>query len=127
MLLGTQDESDGSFTQVGVPLMSKAMSGGLKSDQKVGLTAYVLISLLKTFDALKKDDELASRENLAKIEKAYLFLKNAVKNLPETDTYTLALILYAFKIGRYDRVLAQSIDAELNKRGVKESQNYIYF
>lgn len=107
--------------QVGVPLMSKAMSGGLKSDQKVGLTAYVLVALLKTFDALKKDDELVSDENRMKMEKAFGFLKNSIQNLPETDTYTLALILYAFKIGRYDKSLTQQIDAELNKRAINES------
>lgn len=115
MLLKTQS-NDGSFAQTGAPLFSKALAGGM-SDKKAGLSAFVLVSLLKSFDALN----ITSNEDRRQLNKALEYLKNSVKDLKNADTYTLALVLYALKLGNYEKVLIKSIDNELNKRAVKES------
>jgi hypothetical protein len=122
MLLGTQDQNEGSFKQVGAPLYSKALAGGLGTDRAFGLSAYVLVSLLKTFDALKQSDELVNDDSKAKIDKAFKYLKKSVQSdLEKADTYSLAVVLYAFKLGRYEKALIERVENELDKRAIKES------
>ena len=108
-LLKRQDE-DGSFKQTGAQLFSKALSGGLK-DKKTGLSAYVMVSLLKTKMALSQP----VNDNL---KKGLKYLKSSLENLESADTYTLALSLYAFKLDSQDIIMIEEIEAELDKRAI---------
>jgi len=115
-LLSIQAE-DGSFPQVGAPLLSKSLSGGLK-DQKTGLSAYVMVVILKTMKALK-DNQV---ENQSQINKGIEYLKNSIKSVDEVDTYTLALISYAFKLANINEDDILNIMEELDKRAIIESR-----
>lgn len=117
----TQDEN-GCFKQVGTPLFSKALAGGLK-DQKTGLSAYVLLSILKSVDALG----LKNEEYQAKIEKGIKYLKTSLNKIEDVDTYTLGLILYVLKLGDTDDRFIARVDEELNRRAVSESNFFIVF
>jgi hypothetical protein len=118
MLMSTQAEEEGSFRQVGAPLFSKALAGGL-DDKKAALSAYVLVSLLKTIKAVN----LQKNKYESKVSKALAYLKKSVENLDQTDTYTLALVLYAFKLAQYEKNLVNKIDTELNRRAIRESNH----
>ena len=119
MLMSTQN-SEGCFEQVGAPLYSKALSGGLK-DKKVGLSAYVLVSVLKAIDALKLKGDA---EYDAKIKNGLNFLKTSVQNLQSADSYTLGLVLFAFKLADVgDDEFVSQINEELNRRAINESIN----
>ena len=119
MLLDTQN-SEGCFEQVGAPLYSKALSGGLK-DKKVGLSAYVLVSVLKAVNALKlKGDP----EYDDPIKNGLNFLKRSVMNLQSADSYTLGLVMFSFKLaGVGDVNFLEKINEELNRRAINESIN----
>lgn len=118
MLTTTQDE-DGSFKQVGAPLFSKALAGGLK-DKKTGLSAYVIISMLKAIKALDKID-LAVEINLS-LSKGLEYLSSSLKDVMAVDTYTLALAHYVFKLANLNDALISKIDYELNKRATKQGK-----
>ncbi|CAF0775839.1 unnamed protein product [Brachionus calyciflorus] len=122
MLLNTQS-TDGSFKQVGAPLYSKALAGGLK-DKKVGLSAYVLISLLKANKSLNKIN--VEPEIQLSLSKGIGYLSSAIEDVSNTDSYTLALALYAFKIAELNEELISKIDSELDKRASKEG-DFIYW
>ena len=116
MLMSTQNE-EGCFQQVGAPLYSKALAGGLK-DRKVGLSAYVLVSVLKSIDALN----LRGQEYDAKVKLGLGFLKSSVEDLQNADTYTLGLVVFAFKLANAsdDRAFTVKINDELNRRAINE-------
>jgi CD109 antigen len=117
MLLNIQNE-DGSFDQVGSPLLSKALAGGL-SNKKIGLSAYVIISVLKAVDALGLKDSQYEKE---KLNKGLLYLKNSLRSVEELDTYTLAITLYVFKLANYDEITSiEDLLSELDSRAVNES------
>lgn len=109
----TQDEN-GAFKQVGAHLFSQALAGGL-NDQNVGLSAYVLLSILKSVDALNTENYQK------KIKKGIEYLKSSINN--NTDTYTLALSLYVLKFYDNNDKHVIYIDKELDKRCISES-NY---
>ena len=113
-LLKRQDE-DGSFRQTGAQLYSKALSGGLK-DKKTALSAYVMISMLKSKIALN----ITLNQ---KINKGLTYLKLSLENIELTDTYTLALSLYAFKIDSFDLKIIKKVENELDKRAIDKSKN----
>lgn len=116
MLKSAQDD-DGSFKQVGAPLLSKALSGGLK-DKKVGLSAYVMLSMVKALNALNNRDSVSQiQQSLAK---GLIFLSNSMSDLSKVDTYSLALVHNVYKILDTNPDLIDSIDNELNKRAIKE-------
>lgn len=115
MLIGTQD-TDGSFKQVGAPLLSKALSGGL-NDKKAALSAYVLVSLLKSINLVDNKQEYSQN-----IDKALAYLKNSVNNLQQADTYTLAVVLYAFKLAQFtENDLINRIDQHLDNIAIRKS------
>lgn len=122
MLVNAQNE-DGSFRQVGAPLYSKALAGGLK-DKKVGLSAYVMISLLKAVKALNK----TSLENSVQLSlsKGIEFLSSAINDISEIDTYSLALSHFVFKLSNTNEDLIEKIDQELDSRAIKEG-DYLYW
>jgi CD109 antigen len=115
-LLSIQAE-DGSFPQVGAPLLSKSLSGGLK-DQTTGLSAYVMVVLLKTTKAIQ-DNRV---ENQDKINKGIKYLRESIEIIDEVDTYTLALISYAFKLANVGEQDIMLIMEELDKRAIIESK-----
>ena len=118
MLLNIQNE-DGSFDQVGAALLSKALAGGL-SNKKIGLSAYVIISILKAVDALGLRDSQHEKE---KLNKGLKYLKNEVQSVEELDTYTLAITLYTFKLANYDEISTiEDLLSELDSRAINESK-----
>jgi hypothetical protein len=124
MLLSTQNATDGCFSQVGAQLLSKALSGGLDTtaSKNVGLSAYVLVSALKSLDALNRT---SSPEYSAKIKSGFTCLIHSLfenaNSLESTKTHTLGVVLYAFKLGGvYDEIVSK-INAELEKRAKVES------
>ncbi len=121
LLLARQDE-DGSFRQEGAKLYSSALAGGLKKDQKTaGLSAYVLVALVKAANAIK-GDFYAMEGAEKKLDLAYMYLKNSIeKNLTDVDTYTLALSLYAFKIHTVSSEFSGVLERELDRRAVHRS------
>ena len=122
MLLSTQN-AEGCFEQVGAPLYSKALAGGLK-DRKVGLSAYVLVSVLKSIDALN----LRGQEFDAKVNLGLSYLKTAVKDLQNADTYTLGLVLFAFKLANTegDSDFLANINEETNRRAINEGYSTFF-
>ena len=121
-LLMTRQNKDGSFDQLGVKLYSAALAGALKTNQ--GLTAYVLISLLKTKNALRENESIKNYD--LQITKTFQYLKNSLVNINDVDTYTLALSLYAFKMSNYDVESAIIIENELDKRAFSKN-GFIYW
>jgi hypothetical protein len=132
MLTNTQDESDGSFKQVGAKLFSKALSGTLKDDEeqaKVGLSAYVMISLLKTVAVFNSntnlDNKISYGLRMEKINKGLEYLRKSFVN-SKLNNYNLALILYAFKLARSinnqykSMFLIDTLENELMKRSTKK-------
>ena len=95
-------------------MYSSALAGGLKKDQKTGLSAYVLISLLKTSKAVIP--LLATSK--AQLDKACEYLKSSTVDTTQIDTYTAALVYYAFKIYEFDDEYTQLIGDELERRSV---------
>ncbi len=139
LLLNRQDK-DGSFKHEGAKLYSSALAGGLK-DLKMGLTAYVLVSLVKTSSAIKQhpswindkhDSHQMTMSNLddfmeesqKKLDLAFIYLINSIaNNLADTDTYTLALSLYAMKIqdphnvnSNFSNVIEEELDMRATHR-----------
>lgn len=86
----------------------------MKKDQKTGLSAYVLISLLKTSKAVAP--LLATSK--AQLDNACQYLKSSTADITQTDTYTLALVYYAFRIYEFDDAFTQVINDELERRSV---------
>jgi hypothetical protein len=122
MLLSIQ-HLDGSFPQVGAPLFSKAMSGGIELSDKKDLTLsiYVFISLVKAINLTNIDDY-----DKNKIELVYNYIKdsfNDYNDYKSLDTFTLALTLYSFKlydINRNKNFLIK-IEREIDTRSVKSN------
>lgn len=116
MLTTTQDD-DGSFKQVGAPLLSKALSGGLK-DKKLGLSAYVLLSMVKAINASNnKENTPDIQQSLAK---GLLYLKSSMDDLTKVDTYSLALVHNVYKLLDINEESISSIEDELNSRIIKK-------
>ena len=113
-LLSRQNQ-DGSFSQIGAQLFSKALAGGLK-DEKVGLSAYVMVSLIKARKALKSNDQDNYR-----IEIGIEYLKIALENIENVDLYSLTLVLYCLKLAQTDNVIISKIETELDKRAIIQS------
>ena len=91
------------------------MAGGLKKDQKTALSAYVLISLVKASKAVSS----LLTTNKEQLDTACEYLKSSLSNhLAEADTYTLALVYYAFKIYQFNEDYTQLVDEELERRSV---------
>ena len=105
--------ADGSFQSVGTPLLSKGLSGGMGNEKTVGLTAYVLISLLT---ALKSTP--VQNYDHKKIDRSLLYLKKTVYDVEITSSYTLALSLYAFKLANEHKAIIKEIENELENRAV---------
>ena len=122
MLVNAQNE-DGSFRQVGAPLFSKALAGGLK-DKKVGLSAYVMISLLKAVKALNKI-RLENNVQLS-LSNGIEFLSSKLNDISKIDTYSLALSHFVFKLSNTNEDLIEQIDQELDSRAIKEG-DYLYW
>ncbi len=118
MLIGTQN-AEGCFEQVGAPLYSKALAGGLK-DRKVGLSAYVLVSILKSLDALN----VRNQEYDAKVKLGLKYLKSSINDLQNADTYTLGLVLFAFKLAdkQEDQDFIKKMNEEINRRAINEGE-----
>ncbi len=120
----------GSFENIGVKLYSAALAGALEKDQKTALSAYVLISLLKTANAIKaKNEELTFKItdiHEGNFISAFGYLENSIQNMTNIDTYTLALVLYSFKLYYYNPALALEIEKELDKRAII-SNDFIYW
>lgn len=117
MLSETQD-NDGSFRQVGAPLFSKALAGGLKN-KKAGLSAYVMVSILKSITAL--DSAGVKHDSDIVLSKGLEFLRTSVQDLETVDIYTLALVNYVFKSMFIEDELIQKLDKELDVRAIRES------
>ena len=114
-LLMSRQDDDGSFRQEGAPLFSSALAGGLKKDKKTALSAYVLISLIKTSNSMQ---DLLDKHDV-QLGQAFEYLTNSISDIENVDTYTLALILYAFKIAdSSDENTISLINAELEKRAI---------
>lgn len=127
MLMGTQDKETGCFKQVGAPLFSKAMAGGL-SDKQVALSAYVTISVLKATDSLNLTNSSDYQPGIAKgLEYLKSHVNKSEESLKKADTYTLSLILYAFKLAKFDSALVASINTELDSRAKTETSNLKYW
>lgn len=96
-------------------MLSKGLSGGL-SDGTTGLTAYVLITLLTTI----KSTNIQIKYDKSKILKGLLYLKSAIYEIEDVNTYTLSLCLYTFKLSNefMDRAVIKEIEYELEKRAV---------
>ena len=122
-MLSTAQSDDGSFRQVGAPLLSKALSGGLK-DKKVGLSAYVMLSMVKAANALNLTT--FTPEVQQSLAKGVVFLSNSMDTLSEVDTYSLALVHNVFKNLGTNQELVDLIDIELDRRAIKEG-NKIFF
>lgn len=112
-LLARQSK-DGSFSQIGAQLFSKALAGGLK-DENVGLSAYVLISLLKSQKAVKP-----SQNDNSRIQLALSYLKTSLHDAANADLYSLALGLYAFKLAETDSEFVAKLEAELDQRAINK-------
>lgn len=115
MLIKTQNR-EGAFTQVGAALYSKALAGGLK-DKKTALSAYVTISILKSIQALNLTDAHSDA-----VGKGVTYLKNSIKDLSSTDTYTLALVHYVLKLTKTNDQLFKDIGLELDARAIIEGK-----
>ncbi|RNA09103.1 alpha-2-macroglobulin 1 [Brachionus plicatilis] len=122
MLISAQDE-DGSFRQVGAPLYSKALAGGLKN-KKVGLSAYVMISLLKAVKALNRTS-LDPNVQLS-LSKGIQFLSASIDDVSNVDTYSLALSHFVFNLASINEESIEIIDQELDARATKEG-DYLYW
>jgi hypothetical protein len=124
MLLRTQNNADGCFNQVGAQLLSKALSGGLDttSSTNIGLSAYVLISLLKATDSLNLTTNLTYS---IKIQSGLECLKNSLfendESLSRVKTHTLGLVLYAFKLADFEKELTVKINEELERRALVQN------
>lgn len=113
-LLMSRQDKDGSFREEGAKLFSSALAGGLKKDKKTALSAYVLISLIKTATSIQDLDNHDSQ-----IAQAFDYLTNSISDIENVDTYTLALILYAFKIADSDNEdIIALIETELESRAI---------
>ncbi len=118
---------------MGAKLFSAALAGALEKDQKNGLTAYVLISLLKTANAIKTrktnhSDFIISHIHEENFLVTFLYLKQSIENdWNNTDSYTLALTLYAFKIYEHDIEFAQQIENELDSRAIIQANGYMHW
>lgn len=108
---------DGSFSQIGAQLFSKALAGGLK-DEKIGLSAYVLISLLKSLKAIKPN-----KDDYARIKLGLDYLKSSLDDVINSDLYSLALGLYAFKLAEIDPDFVLKLENELSKREINKSKS----
>lgn len=95
-------------------MYSSALAGGLKKDQKASLSAYVLISLLKTSKAVKP----LPATTKVQLDNACQYLKSSTADISQIDTYTLALVYYAFETYEFDDVFTQVISDELEHRSV---------
>jgi len=113
-----RQNKDGSFSQSGAQLFSKALAGGLK-DEKIGLSAYVMISLIKSLKSLNKIDN-------ERIKLGLEYLKISLKDIENADVYSLSLVLYCFKLTQFDSEFKILIENELDKRAVKKSK-YSFF
>lgn len=112
-LLSTQN-SDGSFENVGTPLLSKGLSGGMNGGKSIGLTAYVFITILTTIKSTKIQVEFDKNV----IQKGLNFLQKATDDINRTNTYDLALTLYAFKLSGEFKDTVNKIEQELDKRAI---------
>lgn len=113
-----RQNKDGSFSQSGAQLFSKALAGGL-NDEKIGLSAYVMISLLKSLKSLKTIDN-------ERIKLGLEYLKSSLTDIENADVYSLSLVLYCFKLAKFDSEFKKLIENELDKRAVKKSK-YSFF
>ncbi len=116
-LVKIQDPKDGSFPSVGAQLLSKGLAGGLGANKKAGLSAYVLSTLLSTAKAI---DASYAHET---ISRGLVGLKRSLENLDLVDTYTLALVFHTFKLANADRAFIHEIEAELDRRAMRESKS----
>ena len=137
-LVQIQNVTDGRFDQLGQPLLSKALAGALEGGEgqqvkslKVALSAYVIISVIKARDALglkenSKEEDKGDDDKLMKtVRKGLAFLRSArvANELEKWDTYSLALVLYAFKLADRDEdaSIVEDLIAELESRAIVES------
>jgi hypothetical protein len=114
-LLNTQN-SDGSFENVGTPLHSKGLAGGMNSGKLTGLSAYVLITLLTTLKSTKIQIDF----DKYKIPKGLDYLQKSLKDINSANTYDLTLIFYAFKLSQEFPSLIQKIEEELDRRVIDD-------
>ncbi len=111
-----RQEKDGSFNHSGAQLFSKALAGGLKDD-KTGLSAYVMISIIKSLKIITSNSEENKRVKLG-LE----YLRSSLDNIQNVNTYSLALILYCFKLTNSHTKYLAMVEKELDIRAVNQSR-----
>ena len=121
-LLNTQN-FDGSFENVGTPLHSKGLAGGMNSGKLTGLSAYVLITLLTAL----KSTNIQTGFDKNKIPKGLDYLQKQINDINSTNTYDLALIFYTFKLSNEFQAVINKIEEELDRRAIVEGINFFYF
>ena len=115
-----RQEKDGSFNQTGAQLFSKALAGGLKDD-KTGLSAYVMISIIKALNAINLNIKENKRVNLG-LE----YLRSSLDNMQNVNTYSLALILYCFKLTNSHTKYLVMVENELETRAINQSKMFFF-
>jgi len=116
----TRQQKDGSFTHTGAQLFSKALSGGLKED-KTGLSAYVMICLIKALKVVNPKTEENQR-----IKLGLDFLGSSLDSIQNVNTYSLALILYCFKLTNSHTEYVSIIEHELDTRSISQN-GFLYW